>query len=163
MILFDSYWTISDIEIFWVIIALVGCVYSVSNVRAALMDVRRLYDAPPYSGHWTWWQLFYANLGWGRPLPINPDGNGRFPIAWAQARVETARLLIQVIFITVGIAAMTVPDIETSLLPTKYVIVGALSRWGFIAASLLVTYQSVVNRRVRKHVLAYAHHEGGDP
>lgn len=117
-----AYGTISDIELVWTLIASIGAFYSLWNLREAIVDLRAL----------------------------GKIGNGRRLVAWTTLQSEIARLLVQLIFIAIGIGAMLLPDASQRDLPTRYVLYGALIRWGLIVASLLILYKSYLAHRVRK-------------
>jgi hypothetical protein len=79
-----SYGTVSDIELVWTIISLVGFCLSSFNVRATVRDCR-----------------------WLRASRVSrSDLNGRWLIAWAQFKLEASRGFCQLVFFTIGILAM---------------------------------------------------------
>lgn len=126
---------VSDIEIVWVLANLVGAWFSIRNVRAARLDVQDAATLPRLT-------------------------NGRRRLAATSLRVELARLAIQGIFLAIGGFALALPAQETAALPLRYQLFGAVFRWGLIAASLLVTYQSIENWAMRRS-LGPETHEGG--
>lgn len=119
-----SYGSVSDIELVWTLIAVVGFGLSTFNVRASLRDCRWLRET----------------LG---------DRNGRWNIAWTQFKLEASRAFCQIVFFTIGVLAMLIPDAPTAHQPLRYVLLGAFFRWGLIAVSTLVTWQSWLNYRLR--------------
>lgn len=151
MILGYQIGTVSELEVVWVMVAAVGFIFSIVNFRESIGDIRALYLPPGIKRQWSMLDLFVANYGKGPPRRT-PLTNGRYPIAWSSARVESARLLIQLIFLSIGVAAMTVPDIEFDALSLHYQIVSLMFRWGLMTSSLLVTLQSIENRRMRANV-----------
>lgn len=119
-----AYGSVSDIEIAWVLIALVGLAYSLFNVREALADI-----------------------DW---LETNKISNGRRQLAKYQLAAECLRSAVQLLFVTVGILAMFVPETPDMLaLPTLQVVLGFLIRWGLITASIMLTIKSYLGKRVR--------------
>jgi hypothetical protein len=120
-----SYGSVSDIEVVWTMIATIGLVYAALNLRSAFLDMRA--------------------LGGFR--------NGRYVIATTSVKLELTRIIIQSVFATIGIFAMTLPDVPQDSLPTKLVIFGAIFRWGLIICAVCVAYQSFVNHQVRKALL----------
>lgn len=140
-----SYGSVEDIEIGWTLIAFVGICYSVLNVGEAWKDVKAMYPLRERNG---WFGRLHER--WCALSRYSPGKNGRLLIARAQFRVETARLLIQVIFFAAGITSMILPGVSDATdLPTRLLVAGIVIRWGLILASLLVTYQSIENRRLR--------------
>ena len=140
--IFAAYGSVSDIEIVWTAVALIGGAFSIYNVRDAIKDVRA--------------------------LPTNVQ-NGRRIVAWASLRVEMARLTIQTIFAVIGFLAMLVPEVPDSTeLPTAQAVAGAAFRMGLLLSGALLAYQSMENRRMRTlllhpHLQTQSHPEGGKP
>ena len=134
---FDSYGTISDIEILWVVGNLAGVVFSSVNARQAALDLRATNTLT--------------------------TANGRRREAVRSLRVEIARIAIQAIFLAIGIGAMTFPDPQNVDMPLHIVVYGALFRWGLIICSWLVTYQSVENWLTRRYLDTHATYGGGIP
>lgn len=123
-ILAAAYGSVSDIEILWTLIAIIGASFSVYNVREAFKDYRSLKDID--------------------------KKNGRGLIARATFKSECARLTIQLIFAAIGILAMFVP--ETVLppdTPFQIVAIGFAIRWGIIFTSILVSLKSYWAYQVR--------------
>lgn len=118
-----SYGTVSDIEVVWTAIATAGVVFSFYNLRASLQDLRAI-----------------VNLT-----------NGRRVVAKTQMKLEVSRVIIQCIFIAIGILAMLVPEAPDQLdQPLRYILLGLIFRWGLIISAFLVTYQSYINLRARQ-------------
>lgn len=118
-----AYGTASDIELLWTLLALVGLVFSVVNLREAWIDYRVLCKARV--------------------------SNGRLVLAKALVKSEGARALKQIIFMAIGGLALWLPEAPPHSLPLKLDIAGFLIRWGLISASGLTTYQSYLAYRVR--------------
>lgn len=128
-----GYGPVADIEIAWTLIALSGVVLSVRNVREALDDLRATSEI----------------------------SNGRRPIAVTAMRVEVARLLIQIVFTLIGVLVMSIHDpYPASTLTWQQAAVDIAARWGLIICSLLVLYQSIENRRLRRFLRGPAATEG---
>jgi hypothetical protein len=121
----QTYGTISDIEIVWVIIALAGAIFSAYNLHCAWGDLKVL-------------------------LALNLPPNGRRDIAISTVLVESCRITIQIIFATIGILAMFLEEPPMGVLTTLQIVTGAAFRWGLIISSLLITAQSIINFTIRK-------------
>lgn len=120
-----QYGSVSDIEIVWTLIALVGVSFAFFNLIEAIRDLEAL-----------------KAIG---------DADGRRMIAWLTIRLETTRVVIQSIFILIGILAMTIVDPpDQRALPTKIIVVNALFRWGLVVSALLICYQSYANFQMRR-------------
>jgi hypothetical protein len=124
MLLAATYGTISDIEIAWVFIAIVGLFFSGWTCRESHKDVRA--------------------------LRASGIANGRMLIATTSRFQDAARVAIHSIFIVVGITAMFIPDADVSALPLPMLIAGVAIRWGLIIAALLLVSQSYVANRLRR-------------
>ena len=123
-----AYGTFSDIEILWVLIALVGLVYSSMNAREAYADRQFIRD--------------------------HSIINGRSLVANSIYFTELSRAVIQLIFLAVGVIAMTIPEIPPEAdVPTNIKIFGFIFRWGLIASSVLLTFKAFLANRVRKALL----------
>ena len=119
-----AYGSVSDIEILWVIIALIGFVYSVVNINSGREDIR-----------------------W---LNANSIGNGRRTLARYQLTAESLRALIQVIFIVIGVLSFFVPDPTDALhLPPPQVAIRFCVTWGLILSSMALTVKSYLGKKVR--------------
>lgn len=121
-----AYGSVSDIEILWTLIAVVGMVYSLINFRESWLD----------------WKLLRKIRGY----------DARRIVACSAMQAEGIRAAIQGFYITIGVYAMFIPETPTAHLPLRYVIFGALFRWGFVISSLLLTYKSYLGARLRKKV-----------
>jgi hypothetical protein len=119
-----AYGTVSDIEILWVLVALVGCIYSVFNIRASQRD-----------------------FDW---LNENKIENGRRTLARYQLLAELLRAATQTIFLTIGVLAGFLPEPPPVPLTHIQSIVGFAARWGFITASVFLTIKSYLGYRVRQ-------------
>lgn len=119
-----SYGTVSDIEITWTLIALVGLGVSGLGLRDALADAR-----------------------WLRGASVN---GLRRTMARQRIRHEFARVIVQGVFATIGILAATLPQPADELQqPLKAVLIGAVIRWGLIGCGALLVAQSILDRRDR--------------
>lgn len=125
-----QYGTVSDIEIVWTLIAACGLVFAIFNLNEAFKDWREL----------------------------GPRLNGLRQIASLSLKLEATRVVIQSIFVAIGLMAMTLKDPPDQLdLPWRVVAVTAMFRWGLVTSALLVMYQSFANfqaRRVMRATLA---------
>jgi len=122
-----SYGTVSDIELIWTLIAIVGLFFSLHNFKQSHEDLKFLRE--------------------------NGIGNGRVIIARFAMRAEAARALIQMIFITIGISAMFLEEADQGALPLKFIIFGAIFRWGLIISAGLLTYKSYLAYEVRRALI----------
>lgn len=123
-----AYGSVSDIELLWTLIALVGAGFSLYNVRDALKD--------------------YNSLG--------ADPNGKRELASVAVKTEAGRLVVQCIFVAIGIAAMFVPEVPAAVeQPLSIEIVGFLVRWGIIASSVILTWKSYLVWRLRRTLARY--------
>ncbi len=121
-----QYWRISDIEIVWTLIASVGFVFSIYNFQDALGDYRA----------------------------ASTIMNGRREVAILGLKMELCRMVIQAIFILIGLAAMTIADPPDQLArPWNLTLLSILFRWGMVISALLVLYMSYSNFRVRRILL----------
>lgn len=119
------YGPVEDIEVVWTLIAFIGAIFSVYNVREARKDLHAL-------------STIDKNNGRGKL--------GRFAI-----KTEVARLAIQLIFLLIGVLAMSVQSRGTPAgTPWNIVLLGIIFRWGLIIASLLVTLKSYWGYKIRK-------------
>lgn len=131
-----GYGTVSDIEVAWVLLNLAGILLSSYNVRGAWLDRQAA-------------------------TRLAPATNGRRRLARTQERVELARFAIQTILLVIGVGAMLLPDAMARDLPTRYVVYGAVFRWGMISVAVLVAYQSWENFALRRYLDQQPVHEGG--
>lgn len=127
MLLAASYGTVSDIEILWVIIALIGLLFSVVNGVDAFRDKTALTE--------------------------KGISNGRAKIAKVQEFQEWGRAVFQMIAGSIGLVAMLLPAPPNVHLPLKQAIAEQLVQWGLIACSAIVTLQSYMSNHVRKELL----------
>lgn len=126
MILGENYGSVSDIEIVWVLLTGLALIFSLYNMWASILDYRylRLLHLPP---------------------------NGRKDQAEGTIIAETARTMILLIFLSIGIIAMTLPEAPPNLdIPRNQEIASILIRWGLIASAVLIAVQSVNNARIRR-------------
>lgn len=123
-----AYNTIEDIEILWTLISAIGLGFSLWNLSEAKKDKVAIAR---------------ANIG-----------NGRSNIARTVLKAEIARVIKQLIFLIIGILAMTLPSTPDQLdQPPKMVIIGIVLRWGLIIASALTSYQAYLAYRLRSDLL----------
>lgn len=120
-----AYGSVADIEIVWTAIAAFGLFFSFYNIRESRKDLVAV------------------------EILTGSRGNRAHILALAGLKMEIARAVIQAIFITVGIMAMTLPGTPTRLLPLKLVIFQAIFTYGFIISALLLTLKSYWNYRLR--------------
>jgi hypothetical protein len=123
-----QYGTVSDVEIVWTLIALIGAIFSIHNLIQSLGDKKYL-----------------DRMG---------IENGRLTLAKFSILMEGCRVAIQTIFMTIGIGSMFLADVSEHNLPTTYVVFGAIFRWGLIFAASLVTFKSYLGWQVRKELIA---------
>jgi hypothetical protein len=122
-----AYGSVSDIEVAWVLIALVGAVFAFFNLREAHNDKVRL-----------------------RRLGI---ANGRHLLARTNFIAESTRLTKQIIFAVIGLLAFFVPEAPDTLdLPAVQAAIRFAITWGLILASVLTTYQSYLAFKVRREL-----------
>lgn len=123
-----QYGTVSDIEVVWTALAGFGLAFSLFNLRDAWHD--------------------YSALG--------VLANGRRGIAVLSIKMEATRTVIQAIFFTIGISAMTIPDAPDQLhQPTKLIVLSILFRWGLVISAILIFYQSYANYQLRRQLLQH--------
>ncbi len=128
MIAGAAYGSVSDIEVAWVIIAVIGAVFAAFNLDAAHSDKLRLE------------QLGVAN--------------GRSKLAKANLFAEVTRLIKQCIFALIGVLAFFVPEAPDTLdLPLAQAAIRFAITWGLVLASVLTTYQSYLAYKVRRDIL----------
>jgi hypothetical protein len=123
-----QYGNVADIEIVWTVIALFGLIFSLFNVREAFID--------------------------RKVLRIAGIKNGRKMIADYSLVSEMARASIQLIFLTIGLLAMTYPDPPDSVIdrPWNLVLIGIVFRWGLIISALLISIKSYLAWRLRNEL-----------
>lgn len=120
-----AYGNVSDVEIIWVLIALVGFGYSMVNVKDALADRRFLNE---------------HNIQ-----------NGRRALARYQGIAEILRAATQFIFLVIGLLAMFLPETPNSLdMPSTQVALRVAITYGLIASSIMLTIKSYLGYRVRQ-------------
>lgn len=112
-----TYGSVSDIELVWTIISVVGLGFGAFNLKDALGDLKAL----------------------------NMAGikNGRRIIAKFAIRQEILRMTMQAIFACIGILAMFLPEPPSEPLTTKEAFVGFLIRWGLIVSATIVLTKSI--------------------
>jgi hypothetical protein len=122
-----QYGSISDIEIVWTLIAGIGLAFSIFNVREAFAD--------------------------RAALKLAGVKNGRKMIADEGLLQELARTVIQAIFLTIGLLAMTYPDPpDVSDRPWNLVLIGIVFRWGLIISASLIMLKSFGAWRLRRRL-----------
>lgn len=120
-----NYGPVADIEIVWTVVAFVGLIYSILNVRDAQIDLEVLESAGVK--------------------------NGRRTLARYQLEAEVLRSIMQTIFLSIGIAAMSLPAAPDSLdLPTTQLVIQVLITYGLIVSSVLLSIKSYLGYRVRR-------------
>ena len=120
-----GYGTVSDIEILWTAIALCGFVFAGLNAR----------------GSWDDWKAL-RNIG---------STNGIWYLAKAAIVTELGRAYLQLIFIYLGIYAMTLPDPPPQ---NNYDVWQAIARWGFTTGAMSVAGKTIYVWYVRKKLLS---------
>lgn len=119
--------TIQTIELVWTIIALFGAMFAIHNVTQAVSDYL-----------WTRRNLVY---------------NGRRLAAKGTMAVEAARFIIQSVFITIGIFAMTFPVPPAAPPgyhePFKLTVYRNVFQYGLILCSTLLASNTVVTAYMR--------------
>lgn len=124
-----SYGTISDIEILWCLVAIVGALFSIYNLFEANRDMKA--------------------------LEILKITNGRRAIAKAARFQDVVRAAVHLIFFTIGVLAAFLPETSppTRETPLVNILIGASVRWGLIIASVLLMTQSYIALRLRRDLL----------
>lgn len=136
-----AYGTVSDIEILFSLISFIGAAFSIFSSYEAIKDYQALNKAK--------------------------IGNGRRLLAWTSVQTEIARVIIQLIFLTIGILAATIAEMPPQLhLPLEVVIFGFIFRWGLILSSLLLMYKSIlaylVRQKLREERIEHENNHNGD-
>jgi hypothetical protein len=127
-----QYGSISDIEIVWTLIAIFGGAFSIHNLKESITDRKVLKTAG--------------------------IENGRMLLANVQVKAESCRLIIQTIFLGIGLSAMTFKDSPDQVdLPLRLVLFSFFIQWGLIVAALLIAYKSYLGWRVRQDFLQQDH------
>lgn len=121
-----SYGNVSDIEIMWTLLAAIGIVFGLYNLRDALGDLSALNTAG--------------------------IRNGRRLIAQFAIRQEILRLTMQSIYFGIGILAFTIPDPPPRPLTTKVAVIGFLITWGLVTSSAIVLFKSIDGYVTRKRL-----------
>lgn len=121
-----QYGTVSDIEIVWTLIALFGASFALYNWREASADLRA--------------------------LKVAGTKNGRLLLASTNRVMESIRVVVQTIFLTIGLLAMTIPDRPDARLDNRIEITAFLIRWGIITASGLIAFKSFLAFRLRNEL-----------
>jgi hypothetical protein len=119
---------ISEIEVFWVLLALFGLIFSLFNFLEARKDVQALDRAK--------------------------ITNGRRLIATTARFQDGGRSLVHLIFLGIGLGSWTLTDMPLSDLPTNVLIITILIRWGLIFAAAILVVQSFASFRLRRNILA---------
>lgn len=129
-VLAAQYGSVSDIEIVWTLIALFGLGFAI-------------------------WNFFDAVAGY---RDLGARLNGLRQTAVASIKLEATRVVIQTIFVLIGVLAMTLKDPSNSLhQPWRVLLLGAVFRWGLVISAGLVMYQSYINFEIRRLMRAYAY------
>jgi hypothetical protein len=119
--------TVQPVELIWTLIAVFGAMFAFHNVTQAVAD-----------------------YFWTRKHGIR---NGRRIAAKGTVAIESARFIIQSIFITIGIFAMTFPAPPVNPPgfhePFKLVIYRNVFQYGLILASVLLASNTVVTAWMR--------------
>jgi len=124
LVLAASYGSVEDIEVLWTLLALIGLIFSIYNTREALRD---------------------------RTALIESRTNGdRLRIANSIIISEITRVIKQIIFLVIGVIALTLTAAPTTQMNIKQILIGVAIRWGLIIASGLTTYQAFIAFRLRR-------------
>ena len=127
-----TYGNVSDIEILWTLIGLIGVLFSIYNLADAWKDRDAVVAAGIY--------------------------NGRRIIANFAVRGEAAAL-IQSVFTTIGAVAFTQPDAPQNALTNMQHIINSFTVIGFIMCEILILFKSIDAFIVRR-LLRIPPHEG---
>lgn len=123
--IFAAYGSVSDIEILWTLIAVVGLSFSAYNLVDARGDLEYIYSEDIH--------------------------NGRTFLARTNFVAEMTRVIKQGIFLAIGLMAMFVPEVPNTLdLPRFQSVIRFTITWGLIIASALTSYQSYLGFKVRR-------------
>lgn len=120
-------------EILWTATAAIGCLFSLlnfANARADLLVARHLRDL-----------------------------NGRRSLALGTMVTETVRVVVQLIFILIGVDAMLLPNRRADHLPPNARLEGYFIEYGLLAAATLLAVQALILYRTRVNVLQHLTHE----
>lgn len=120
---------VSDIEILWTLISLIGLLFSFYNIKESRQDLAVL-----------------------RERHIR---NGRWRIAVTALRAELGRAIIQGINVTIGIFAMTFPEPPSAAEPLKVQVFRFIFQWGFILSSFILTLKSYWNFSLRRELIEH--------
>ncbi len=126
------YGGISEIEVFWVLLATFGFAFSLYNVRDAWNEIRALDKAGVR--------------------------NGRRLIAKTQRFQDGARAICHLIFLGIGLISWTLNDAPLESLPLNIVIATILIRWGLITAAGVLVAQSYASYHLRRAILEQERH-----
>lgn len=121
-----TYGTVEDIEILWVILALVGLVYSAINVTEAAKDYRFVQE--------------------------RRIANGRRVLAWSHLVSESLRAGVLFIFLVIGVLAMFFASPPTGQVPRNVTIAMAVTRWGLIASSAMLVLKTYIAKKARDQI-----------
>ena len=127
MILGAAYGSVSDIEIFWTLIATLGLCFSFYTIREA-------------SGDW----LTIRDSG---------IGNGRKLLARSTLLSEWGRAVVQSIFLVIGVLAMFTPEAPNASEGPWYVVaIRVLITWGLISSSILISGNTALSFYTRRQL-----------
>lgn len=128
MVAGQVYAGISEIEVFWVILAVFGLAFSVYNSKEAHKDVKKLDE-----------------------VGIE---NGRRMIAVTQRFQDGCRALVHLIFLAIGLASWTLVDTPLENQPWNVVLITVLIRWGLITSAGILVAQSYASFHLRRSIIA---------
>lgn len=117
---------LSVIEALWVMVSLTGLIFTAINTKHAWRDYNHIKRS----------NIF----------------NGRRTVGRTAAWTELMRTIVQVIFVSIGIGAGTIPDAPIPNAFLNIQIVQATIRWGLISASIFITLQSYLLSRMRSRI-----------
>lgn len=121
-----AYGSVSDIEIVWSVLSLIGMLFAGGN-------------------------FFYAHRNM---VALERQGivNGRHILARLFRATAAMRFSVQTIFLTIGVLAATSPELTTPV-PIHATITGAVIRWGLILASGILVFREIIEAAARKRLL----------
>jgi len=129
MILEAGYGTVSDFEIVWTMIAIIGFCFAIANLVGVISDYKFEKDRIKAGG----------------------QPNGIWYLAKVAVLTESGRAYLQLVFIYLGLISMTLADPPPSVGLGNQVR-DAVARWGLLTASLLVVVKTCYAWYVRKRL-----------